>query len=268
MTNEKTNEIIVNIKIKDYTFTRQRETIITWKSNESILYDNDNALSFQDNDAVNELCDTITIIYGNDKIQEIDFLEVLIEVDISNLSSIVKCLTSDQTPDLIQKIVEKIKNSNFFEKISKLFFEEEQIFKLNHINNINNEEEEEKEKKNIVPVKSNDFKVKNLISKANNNLSEKTNIKNNMNINTINNSNEEKNSSITINNYSYYQKNNQYDNNIQEDESNEIINLKLIFLIYKALLSFGNQQIIEIMLSDNYFISTFGALECKLFLIY
>ncbi len=37
----------------------------------------------------------------------------------------------------------------------------------------------------------------------------------------------------------------------------------MIFAIYKGLISLGDRKVIEVLLSNEFYLDTFGALECK-----
>lgn len=259
MVNEKSNEIIVNIKIKDYTFTRQRETIITWKNEDSKSAENDNALSFQDNKAVSELCDTISILYGCEKVQEIDSLETLLEVDITNLPCIVKCLTNEPSPEITQRIIEKVTASDFFERLFKVLLDEE--------TRIKDKENETVQVKAITTTNVTDYISETTQATVTKNAQEKKLkiLENNMNFSKGIDKTERL---SCISNNIYNVKPNK-DNDLEnQEDSTEYINLKLIFIIYKSLLSLGNQVVIETMLNENNYMGTFAALECKIINIY
>ena len=385
MTKEVSNELILNLKIKNHTFTRQRETIITWKSEGSTTKDNDNALSFQETKSVSELCELINILYGYDKIVEIDALEVLNELDSNNLASIVKCLTSEQTPNSSHKIVEKIISTDFFEKLYCILKEEERRIVcggrkerddhdchgygesyetgygdkderevtqstgvtgitgmtsgsgLSDINEMIVETVEtgmiEKVNKSIVKDHNNsdnntnnqmNFLIESEVAldsfispsdyiDSQNKLDEKfaflsdnitfpSHLDNNS-MNKVNSPShkriiekkieevkdkekkkdyedfkekefESKDDVGVVETVDYQEHlssvtgiSNNLDNKrhkdpeIDNDENNELLNFRLIFLIYKNLLSLGNQQLIETMLNDNNYLGTFGALE-------
>lgn len=318
MISDKTGDIILNLKIKDFTFTRQRESIITWKSeNIDETKDNNNALSFHNIKSINELCETITILYGCDKVQEVDPLEILNSIEPSNLAAIIKCLTNnEQSQGVKQNIIEKVTaNNNFFSKLINFFFEQEEMY----LENKKIKENEENKNKTALAGNNSNFSEKTSnsneitvttkacteVKAVRKKSSEISNDNNDSKIictneNCINNSN---NSDLLNNNASALAKclkcknyntrtnilddnenkeiscisNNVCENNNNEEEDKDfdaeimylcandenLFNLKMVFLIYKKLLSIGNQQIIEMMLSDENYIGTFGALECK-----
>lgn len=47
------------------------------------------------------------------------------------------------------------------------------------------------------------------------------------------------------------------------EELHNIETLVNLFFIYKSMLSLGDTKLIETMLSQEYYLDTFGALECK-----
>ena len=50
------------------------------------------------------------------------------------------------------------------------------------------------------------------------------------------------------------------------EDSLSIANLMLIFSIYKSLISLGDKKLIETLLSNQFYLDTFGALECNFLL--
>lgn len=277
---EHTNKLIVKIRIKDYIYTLQNDTILMWKSNlKDENNSNDTALSFQNKKNLLDICDLIVTLYGQDKVHEIGLFETFNEIDVHNLENIYKVIQTNGGENMI-KMIEKMISVDFFKKMFNVLLTEENRIIKEHDNE--NEEKLELNNKSIdeecIPstsCESNQESNFDYISNKKKLLEEKLkNIKEiNFKQSFINSEDKDikENDSSPAKNETCYSVN-QDENIVKKEpyfsETCEFINLKLIFMIYKYLLTLGNHQLIELMLNDSNYFGTFAALECKFFYYY
>ena len=237
MISELTEEEMLNIDLDKNTsdFHNQRGTIMTWKTGDDKGDDNI-AISFQEKEGVKEIMKNIFICEGKNINDENIFMdsqsENYFEVSIQNLPNLVRELNFDMGEQKLNLFINYLKNNNceFITQLGDLLKEEEKIIE------------------NLKTTAS---------SSLNNNIS---NINGNTNIffdktnNTINN---DKNIIINENNNEI---NNEY-NQQQIFKSLPMENIHYIFTIFKNLILLGDKDLIEILIKDDYYLITFGALE-------
>ena len=237
MINELTEEEMLNIDLDKNTsdFHNQRGTIMTWKTGDDKGDDNI-AISFQEKEGVKEIMKNIFICEGKNINDENIFMdsqsENYFEVSIQNLPNLVRELNFDMGEQKLNLFINYLKNNNyeFITQLGDLLKEEEKI-------------------------------IENLKTTASSSLSNNiSNINGNTNIffdktnNTINN---DKNIIINENNNEI---NNEY-NQQQIFKSLPMENIHYIFTIFKNLILIGDKDLIEILIKDDYYLITFGALE-------
>ena len=237
MINELTEEEMLNIDLDKNTsdFHNQRGTIMTWKTGDDKGDDNI-AISFQEKEGVKEIMKNIFICEGKNINDENIFMdsqsENYFEVSIQNLPNLVRELNFDMGEQKLNLFINYLKNNNceFITQLGDLLKEEEKI-------------------------------IENLKTTASSSLSNNiSNINGNTNIffdktnNTINN---DKNIIINENNNEI---NNEY-NQQQIFKSLPMENIHYIFTIFKNLVLIGDKDLIEILIKDDYYLITFGALE-------
>ena len=237
MISELTEEEMLNIDLDKNTsdFHNQRGTIMTWKTCDDKGDDNI-AISFQEKEGVKEIMKNIFICEGKNINDENIFMdsqsENYFEVSIQNLPNLVRELNFDMGEQKLNLFINYLKNNNceFITQLGDLLKEEEKI-------------------------------IENLKTTASSSLSNNiSNINGNTNIffdktnNTINN---DKNIIINENNNEI---NNEY-NQQQIFKSLPMENIHYIFTIFKNLILLGDKDLIEILIKDDYYLITFGALE-------
>lgn len=294
MIDDLTKDEVFIINLSQCYFTYHNDSILTWRTDMN-SNENNNALSFLDSSSLIELCEIISSIYGQNKIIKIGQIETFPEITVDNLELIAKKIRVDQKADVINKMFEVILNENnhFFEKMYGILVEEEEKYNL-LLNNQNPNKNKGETLKNSLNEKVNedDCCINNEIYEKSN-FSESTNLNSNQeNIIYVTHKNKSKTEiasskeqDLELKYEHLHEKkikshNNDFDscisnnyidnegkvikNNSQLNEEigcSEKSNLKLIFLIYKNLLSLSNQHLLEILLSDEYYLGTFGALE-------
>ena len=238
MTNEINEEEMLNINIDEKTtdFHNQRGTIMTWKTGDDDKGDDNIAISFQEKEGVIEIMKNIYFFEGkifNDE-SLYNFIdnqsETSYEVSIQNLPNLVRELNFDMGEQKLMNFINNLNSNNcdFISRLGELLKEEEK-------------------------------KIENLKTTASSNI---TNINNNININN----NEEKNNdiikdkNIIINGNNNIDINNEY-NQQQLYKSKHLENIHYIFTIFKNLILIGDKDLIEILMKDEYYLITFGALE-------
>ena len=235
--NKNNKEVIFYINAKDCIFCYHNDSIITWRMQYDDGVDNNNALSFLAHEALLELCELIVYIYGPNKITKTEVVDVLPTVEVGNLPSLAKKIVPNQSPETIAKIIEKIisNNCDFFEKMGNILIEEEKRIE-------NKDEDTLPQNQNTVTDTTQDESI----TLKYDHLHQK-------HIKSHNNDYD----SCISNNYIEKSKKEENDDNTYSEYGN----LKLIFIIYKNILSYANQHLLEIMLSDDFYLGTFGALE-------
>ena len=239
MINELTEEEMLNIDLDKNTsdFHNQRGTIMTWKTGDDKGDDNI-AISFQEKEGVKEIMKNIFISEGKNINDENIFMdsqsENYYEVSIQNLPNLVRELNFDMGEQKLNLFINHLKNNNFefITQLGELLKEEEKTIEnlkttassnlSNNNNNINT---------NIINDKDNDIinSDKNIIINENNN---------------------------TNNNDIYNEYNQQ-----QIYKSLPMENIHYIFTIFKNLILLGDKDLIEILIRDEFYLITFGALE-------
>ena len=242
MTNEINEEEMLNIDIDGKTadFHNQRGTIMTWKTGDDDKGDDNIAISFQEKEGVIEIMKKMYFCEGKNFNDESlnNFMDnqsdTSYEISIQNLPNLVRELNFDMGEQKLMNFINNLKNNNcdFIVKLGELLKEEE--------------------KKN-----------ENLKTTASSNI---TNINNNTNTNINTNTNSDKNNdtpqdkNIIINENNNNKINNEY-NQQQIYKSKHLENIHYIFTIFKNLILIGEKDLIEILMKDEYYLITFGALE-------
>ena len=243
MVNESTEEEMFKIDINKNSidFHNQRGTIMTWKTEEDNGNGDDNiAISFQDKEGVYEILTKILICQGKNPNDESYFMDVqsenYYEVSIQNLPNLVRELNTNITEQKLMNFITNLKSNDykFIKQLGELLREEEK-----KIENL---------KTNISSKITNDSNHINTNNEDNNNNSNKKDKDkdNNIIINDNNNNNNEIN-----NEYNQQQ--------IYKDLPME--NIHYIFNIFKNLILIGDKDLLEILIEDDYYLITFGALE-------
>ena len=232
MLNEITEQEMFNIDLNNNSvnFNHQRSTIMTWKTED--VEDDDLAISFQEKEGLKEIYNTINSCQGkNIKIENlldeangsINFLEV----SVPNLPNLAKIITPEMSEMRFNDFVRDLKNSNY-----------DLIVKLGEI--LNSEEK----------------KIENLKTSASSNVNAENTEEKNDNEN-------DKNNNIVIDD-----KKEINDNNENNDYDQQLIyknlpmkNIHYIFNIFKNLILIGDKSLIEILMDDELYLITFGALE-------
>ena len=241
MINELTEEEMLNIDLDKNTsdFHNQRGTIMTWKTGDDKGDDNI-AISFQEKEGVKEIMKNIFISEGKNINDENIFMDYQsennFEVSIQNLPNLVRELNYDMGEQKLNIFINNLKSNNceFITQLGELLKEEEKI-------------------------------IENLKTTASSSLSN-----NNINSNIINDKNNDKDNDIVNNNKNIIINEN---NNINKNETNNeynqqqiyktlpMENIHYIFTIFKNLILIGDKDLIEILIKDEYYLITFGALE-------
>ena len=237
MINELTEEEMLNIDLDKNTsdFHNQRGTIMTWKTGDDKGDDNI-AISFQEKEGVKEIMKNIFILEGKNINDENIFMdsqsENNFEVSIQNLPNLVRELNFDMGEQKFNLFINNLKNNNceFITQLGELLKEEEKI-------------------------------IENLKTTASSSLSN-----NNINSNIIN---DKDNHNDVINNDKNIIINENHNNNGINNEYNQqqiyktlpMENIHYIFTIFKNLILIGDKDLIEILIKDEFYLITFGALE-------
>ena len=237
MINELTDEEMLNIDLDKNTsdFHNQRGTIMTWKTGDEKGDDNI-AISFQEKEGVKEIMKNIFISEGKNINDENIFMDSLsencYEVSIQNLPNLARELNFDMGEQKLNLFINNLKNSDceFITQLGELL------------------KEEEKKIENLKTTASS--------SLSNNNINANISIINDKNNEASNN---DKNIIINENNINN-NLNNEY-NQQQIYKSLPMENIHYIFTIFKNLILIGDKDLIEILIKDEYYLITFGALE-------
>ena len=228
MLNELTEEEMFNIDIDKNTseFHNQRGTIMTWKTGDDKGDDNI-AISFQEKEGVIEIMKNILLCEGkniNDESLIMDYQsDTCYEVSIQNLPNLSRELNFDMGEQKLINFINCLKNNNceFITQLGELLKEEEK-------------------------------KIENLKTTTSTNIT-------NTNINSNVNQDSSKNYDI-IQEKNNNEINNEY-NQQQIYKSLPMENISYIFNIFKNLILIGDKDLIEILMKDEYYLITFGALE-------
>ena len=227
MTNELTEEEMFNIDIDKNTseFHNQRGTIMTWKTGDDDKGDDNIAISFQEKEGVIEIMKNILLCEGkniNDESLLMDNQsEACYEVSLQNLPNLSRELNFDMGEQKLINFLNFLKNNNC-----------EFITQLGEL------------------LKEEEKKIENLKTTTSTNVT-------NTNINIV--STPIKNND-TIQEKNCNEINNEY-NQQQIYKSLPMENIHYIFNIFKNLILLGDKDLIEILMKDEYYLITFGALE-------
>ena len=227
MTNELTEEEMFNIDIDKNTseFHNQRGTIMTWKTGDDDKGDDNIAISFQEKEGVIEIMKNILLCEGkniNDESLLMDYQsEACYEVSIQNLPNLSRELNFDMGEQKLINFLNFLKNNNC-----------EFITQLGEL------------------LKEEEKKIENLKTTTSTNVT-------NTNINIV--STPIKNND-TIQEKNCNEINNEY-NQQQIYKSLPMENIHYIFNIFKNLILLGDKDLIEVLMKDEYYLITFGALE-------
>ncbi len=236
MIKEETDEEMFNIEINKNSvdFHNQRGIIITWRIGNDINDDN-TAISFQEKEGIVEIWNSILINQGKNPLDKKYSLlsdnqpETYLEVTIQNLPNLLRELSTDMNELKINNLITFLKKSNY-----------EFILKLGDL--LKDEEKKLEEIKSSISTETNYTAL------------------------LINSNENNKNNEIGIKNNNKTGKNNDYNNNLssiqkQIYKSTCMENIIYIFTIFKNLILLGNKELIEILLDDECYLITFGALE-------
>ena len=237
MIKEETDEEMFNIEINKNSvdFHNQRGIIITWRIGNDINDDN-TAISFQEKEGIVEIWNSILINQGKNPLDKKYSLlsdnqpETYLEVTIQNLPNLLRELSTDMNELKINNLITFLKKSNY-----------EFILKLGDL--LKDEEKKLEEIKSSISTETNYTALQFGLNESN------------------------KNNEIGIKNNNITEKNNDYNNNnlssIQKQiyKSTCMENIIYIFTIFKNLILLGNKELIEILLDDECYLITFGALE-------
>ena len=237
MIKEETDEEMFNIEINKNSvdFHNQRGIIITWRIGNDINDDN-TAISFQEKEGIVEIWNSILINQGKNPLDKKYSLlsdnqpETYLEVTIQNLPNLLRELSTDMNELKINNLITFLKKSNY-----------EFILKLGDL--LKDEEKKLEEIKSSISTETNYTALQFGLNESN------------------------KNNEIEIKNNNKTEKNNDYNNNnlssIQKQiyKSTCMENIIYIFTIFKNLILLGNKELIEILLDDECYLITFGALE-------
>ena len=239
MTKENSNEKIFDINLNDENiqFHNQRGTILTWKISKQIAED-DNAISFQEKAGVIEIWRYIMLIKdinSDDEsfsINEDEQPSTDLEVSFQHLPILCNEFGKNMEEQKLNMFINILKETDydFIKKLGKLLDEEEKKIEC--------------QRSSVVSLSL--LSLETSCSMENNPM--------NNNKNKLNSENEE----IKEQNISNPNNKNvkSIKNKIFESE-----NLNLIFTLFKNLISIGNKELLEILLNDDCFLITFGALE-------
>ena len=236
MLNEDNYEEMFNLEIKKNSvdFHNQRGIIITWKEGNDVSEDNI-AISFQEKEGVIEIWNNILINQGKNPLDKNNILlsdnppETYLEVSIQNLPNLLRELGTDMNEFKIGSLVSFLKKSNyeFIQKLGELLKEEEK--KLEEIKSSISTETNY----TIIPITNTTENIKKHEENTKINKTEK---------NVINNP-----QTLLVEKQIY--------------NSRYMENINYIFNIFKNLLLLGNKELLEVLLNDECYLITFGALE-------
>ena len=236
MLNEDNYEEMFNIEIKKNSvdFHNQRGIIITWKDEKDVSEDNI-AISFQEKEGVIEIWNNILINQGKNPLDKNNILlsdnppETYLEVSIQNLPNLLRELGTDMNEFKISNLVSFLKKSNFefIQKLGELLKEEEK--KLEEIKSSISTETNY----TVIPITNTTENIKKHEENTKINKTEK---------NVINNP-----QTLLVEKQIY--------------NSPYMENINYIFNIFKNLLLLGNKELLEVLLNDDCYLITFGALE-------
>ena len=235
MIKEETDEEMFNIEINKNSvdFHNQRGIIITWRIGNDINDDN-TAISFQEKEGIVEIWNSILINQGKNPLDKNYSLlsdnqpETYLEVSLQNLPNLLRELSTDMNELKINNLITFLKKSNY-----------EFILKLGEL--LKDEEKKLEEIKSSISTETNYTAFQ--INSSESNKKNENGIKNNKT-----------------------EKNNDYNNHLssvqkQIYKSTCMENIIYIFTIFKNLILLGNKELIEILLDDECYLITFGALE-------
>ena len=235
MIKEETDEEMFNIEINKNSvdFHNQRGIIITWRIGNDINDDN-TAISFQEKEGIVEIWNSILINQGKNPLDKNYSLlsdnqpETYLEVSLQNLPNLLRELSTDMNELKINNLITFLKKSNY-----------EFILKLGEL--LKEEEKKLEEIKSSISTETNYTAFQ--INSSESNKKNENGIKNNKT-----------------------EKNNDYNNHLssvqkQIYKSTCMENIIYIFTIFKNLILLGNKELIEILLDDECYLITFGALE-------
>ena len=239
MINEETNEQMFSVDIKNnlVDFHNQRGIIITWKEGADMTEDN-MAISFQEKEGAIGIWNYILLNQGKNPLDECNIFicqnqpETDLEVSIENLPNLLRELGTDMN---------ELKINNFVSFLNKTNYEF--IIKLGEL--LKDEEKKLEEIKSSISTETNYTTLP---------------------PNLINENKKKENNNIMQNKMNKKEKNENLSNKVSLIEK-EIIksphmeNINYILNIIKNLILLGNKDLIEILLNDECYLITFGALE-------
>ena len=241
MLSETNNEEIFSLELnkKNVEFNYQRSTILTWKENGG--EDEDSAISFQDKEGIIEIIRSIYLCVGDNikienLLEEVNGGSNFMEVSIHNLPNLAKIINPEMGEMRFNDFVKDLKKNNY-----------EFILKLGGIL-----QDEEKKIENIKTSASTRVSLGNYEENNNN---DKNKLEGECNKEEV---------SIIIKN-----ENNNNDENIKKNNYDQQLiyknlpmkNIHYIFNIFKNLILIGDKSLIEVLLNDELYLITFGALE-------
>ena len=242
MINENTQKEMFSIELNKNTidFHNQRGTIMTW--NTGCKKEDDNtAISFQEREGVMEIMKNILICEGKNPNDERLFMEIqsdtYYEVSIQNLPNLVRELGIDIGEQKLMNFINYLRSNDceFILQLGELL------------------KEEEKKIENLKTTLSSN------LTNANSNIN---NVSGNI-IEIMNNQEKDKDKNIIINENTINEttaKNTEY-NQQQIYRNLPMENIHYIFTIFKNLILIGDKDLMEILIEDEYYLITFGALE-------
>ena len=235
MLRENTQDFIFNIDIieENLEFHNQRGTILTWKNEDTFEEDNI-AISFQLKEGITEIFKNIKMIKG-ENVQEDDVFfeeespfEVLENVTNENLPNIMREIPPDMEESKINDFVNYLEmtSCNFIKKLGILLI---------------NEEKKKEEIKSALSLNSQETDVS-------------LNINENNGKETIN--------EITEKIINMGEIEGKFENKCKTDDPGLCDeNFNYIYNIFKNMILFGNRSLLELLMDDNNYLTTFGALE-------
>ena len=235
MLRENTQDFIFNIDIieENLEFHNQRGTILTWKNEDTFEEDNI-AISFQLKEGITEIFKNIKMIKG-ENVQEDDVFfeeespfEVLENVTNENLPNIMREIPPDMEESKINDFVNYLEMTgcNFIKKLGILLI---------------NEEKKKEEIKSALSLNSQETDVS-------------LNINENNGKETIN--------EITEKIINMGEIEGKFENKCKTDDPGLFDeNFNYIYNIFKNMILFGNRSLLELLMDDNNYLTTFGALE-------
>lgn len=270
------NEVILNLDLRERNFQFQNESIITMTDDPKNGELFDIALSFQMSIGLTEMCSILVSFYGPNKITKNETpSDVFPEVEIDNLPIIARLIRSDQPVETLTKIIEKLSTCpEFYDKLNDILFEEEKrIFnpEVTSDPEVKNKEStvctnegttttttvaESIDKEAVLPnqIHNNEHQIASSLHHVDPTIEDVIVAKEEAAIYAVD-------SDSCISNNHIDKKYHCEPKIVINDQ--EYNNLKLIHVIYKSIFSISNQNIIELLLSEKYYLGTFAALECK-----